>query len=86
MLSENREIKLSALERFPQELLAHRLTTESPSWQKKNQIQHYFDKAQKKTTKTERDRTWIQAIASESRSLKDGRKHDLTPKESFSSS
>lgn len=48
MLSENREIKLSALERFPQELLAHRLTTESPPLQKKNQIQHYFDKAQKK--------------------------------------
>lgn len=51
MLSENREIKLSALERFPQELLAHRLTTESPPLQKKNQIQHYFDKAQKKNDK-----------------------------------
>lgn len=83
LLSENREIKLSALERFPQELLAHRLTTESPPLQKKNQIQYYFDKAQKKTTKTERDRTWIPAIASESRSVKDGRKHDLTPKERF---
>lgn len=46
LLSENKEIKLSALERFPQECLAHWLTTESPSWQKKNQIQHYFDNAQ----------------------------------------
>lgn len=46
MRSENKEIKLSALERFPQKCLAHWLTIESPSWQKENQIQHYFDNTQ----------------------------------------
>ena len=46
LLSENGEIKLSALKRLPQKHLANRLNMEPPSWQKINQIQNGSDKAQ----------------------------------------
>lgn len=79
LLPENGEIKLSALKRLPQKHLANRLNMEPPSWQKINQIQNGSDKAQNMQRKL-RDRTWIPAISSVSRSLRDSCKKEAKSK------
>lgn len=79
LLSENGEIKLSGLKRQAQKHLAHRLNMEPPSWQKIHQTQNGSDKAQNMQQKL-RDRTWIPAISSESRSLRGSRKQDAKSK------
>lgn len=79
LLSESGEIKLFSLEKLPQKHLAHTVNMQPPSWQKIDQIQNGSDKAQN-TQRKLRDRTWIPAITSESRSLRGGCKQDTERK------
>lgn len=80
LLSENEEIKLSGLQKLPQKDFAHQYNMQPPFWQKINQMQNGSEQNSEHATKTKRNRTWISAIASESRSLRGNCKQDAKPK------